>query len=498
MKASQLRASILQQAVEGKLVPQIPEEGTAADLLESIRAEREALIKAGKIKKAKPLPKITEDEIPFEIPESWEWVRFGNLYSLTNGVASRGTPNGVSIPVLRLADLSRNKVDTDNVRTILLKEKEIENHLVQKNDLIFIRVNGSRDKVGSAYQFTLDKPMSYCDHLFCGHRYCNLIDVGYIMYFFNCSSTRKQLSPEIKTTAGQNTISQTSMANILIPLPPLAEQKRIVAKLEELMPLIDAYEKEEEKLSALEKSLPEKLRRSVLQQAVEGKLVPQRAEEGTAAELLKEIERERAELVKAGKMKKGKPLPEISEEEIPFEIPESWKWVRLDDICVYIHRGKSPIYSEIKEIPVVAQKCVQWSGVSLELARFINPTSVSRYSDAEYLKTDDILINSTGLGTLGRVGVYNEKVNPYSFTFADSHVTVVRPCKNYISASYVYAWFSGAVVQGTIEDKASGSTKQKELATETIRAHLVPLPPLAEQKRIVAKVEELMRIIDKL
>ena len=488
MKASQLRASILQQAVEGKLVPQIPEEGTAADLLESIRAEREALIKAGKIKKAKPLPKITEDEIPFEIPETWQWVRFFSVVDIaTNLVNPELYPDYMHIAPDNIEKatgvlLDCHSVQQDNVVST--------NHLFHEGQIIYSKIRpllrkaiiAPFDGLCSADMYPLDTS----------------INKEFLLRYILSDVFNQQVAVVMSSRVKMPKINQDELSRILIPLPPLAEQKRIVAKLEELMPLIDAYEKEEEKLSALEKSLPEKLRRSVLQQAVEGKLVPQRAEEGTAAELLKEIERERAELVKAGKMKKGKPLPEISEEEIPFEIPESWKWVRLDDICVYIHRGKSPIYSEIKEIPVVAQKCVQWSGVSLELARFINPTSVSRYSDAEYLKTDDILINSTGLGTLGRVGVYNEKVNPYSFTFADSHVTVVRPCKNYISASYVYAWFSGAVVQGTIEDKASGSTKQKELATETIRAHLVPLPPLAEQKRIVAKVEELMRIIDKL
>lgn len=481
MKASQLRASILQQAVEGKLVPQIPEEGTAADLLESIRAEREALIKAGKIKKAKPLPKITEDEIPFEIPESWEWVRFGNLYSLTNGVASRGTPNGVSIPVLRLADLSRNKVDTDNVRTILLKEKEIENHLVQKNDLIFIRVNGSRDKVGSAYQFTLDKPMSYCDHLFCGHRYCNLIDVGYIMYFFNCSSTRKQLSPEIKTTAGQNTISQTSMANILIPLPPLAEQKRIVAKLEELMPLIDAYEKEEEKLSALEKSLPEKLRRSVLQQAVEGKLVPQIAEEGTAAELLKEIEKERAELIKAGKMKKGKPLPEITEDEIPFEIPESWQWVRLGDVINLISgRDLEPQDYTNKEcgIPYL-------TGASNISSGAIN---IERWTEHPQVIAEkgDLLLSCKG--TVGKTVIQS-----VAKLHIARQIMALRVIKN-LDVAYLKIFIDNSV--NILINEARSMIPG--ISREHVLPILFPFPPLAEQKRIVAKVEELMQIIDKL
>jgi type I restriction enzyme S subunit len=232
-----MQKSILQFAIQGKLVEQRPEEGTGEAFYRQIQAEKERLIRAGTIKKEKPLPEIAEDEKPFEIPESWKWVRFGHLYSLSNGIASRGSKGGIPFPVLRLADLPDREIDISNVRTIVLAEKEISSHLVQKDDLIFIRVNGSKGRVASAFRYTADEPMSYCDHLFCGNRISQLVFADYIMFVFNAHQTRLQLIPEIKTTAGQNTISQTSMANILLPLPPLAEQKRIVAKLEEILPL---------------------------------------------------------------------------------------------------------------------------------------------------------------------------------------------------------------------------------------------------------------------
>lgn len=238
-----MQKSILQTAIQGKLVEQRPEEGTGEELYRQIQAEKQRLIKAGVIKKDKPLPEISEDEKPFDIPESWKWVRFGHLYSLSNGIASRGSKGGKPFPVLRLADLPDREVNTSNVRTIDLTEKEISSHLVQKDDLIFIRVNGSKDRVASAFRYAADEPMSYCDHLFCGNRISQLVFANYIMFVFNAHETRLQLIPEIKTTAGQNTISQTSMANIMLPLPPLAEQMRIVAKLEEILPLCEKLQK---------------------------------------------------------------------------------------------------------------------------------------------------------------------------------------------------------------------------------------------------------------
>lgn len=234
-----MQKSILQMAIQGKLVEQRPEEGTGEELYQQIQAEKKRLIQEGKIKKEKPLPEIAEDEVPFEIPEGWKWVYFGELYSLSNGTASRGTEGGIERPVLRLADLSGNTINTENVRKISLTEREFLSHKVQKDDLLFVRVNGSKERVATAFHYTAEKTISYCDHLFCGHKCSSLVDVDYVMFAFNCWATRKQLIPEIKTTAGQNTINQTSMARILLPLPPLAEQKRIVARLEGILPLCE-------------------------------------------------------------------------------------------------------------------------------------------------------------------------------------------------------------------------------------------------------------------
>lgn len=238
------------------------------------------------------------------------------------------------------------------------------------------------------------------------------------------------------------------------------------------------------------------LKNSILQLAVQGKLVEQRAEEGTARELLEQIKLEKDQLIKDKKIKKSKPLPEITEDEIPFEIPESWEWVRLSDVCVYLQRGKSPKYSDIKKIPVIAQKCNQWEGFQLEKAQFIDPDTLEKYADERLLQDKDILINSTGLGTVGRNQIYPASENPYGIAVADSHVTVVRLNSTAILPEYFFHYWRNPSVQLVIEDQTSGSTKQKELALATIQSYIVPLPPLEEQHRIVAKIEEILPYID--
>lgn len=238
------------------------------------------------------------------------------------------------------------------------------------------------------------------------------------------------------------------------------------------------------------------LKNSILQLAVQGKLVEQRAEEGTARELLEQIKLEKDQLIKDKKIKKSKPLPEITEDEIPFEIPETWEWVRLGDICTYLQRGKSPKYSDIKKIPVIAQKCNQWDSFQLEKAQFIEPETLEKYAEERLLQDKDILINSTGLGTVGRNQIYPASENSYGIAVADSHVTVVRLDKRIVTPEYFFHYWRNPSVQLVIEDQTSGSTKQKELALATIQSYIVPLPPLAEQHRIVAKIEEILPYID--
>ena len=244
--------------------------------------------------------------------------------------------------------------------------------------------------------------------------------------------------------------------------------------------------------------IAEQLKKSILQAAIQGKLTQQLPEDGDARNLLKEIQKEKARLIKEGKTKKEKPLPEITEDEIPFEIPENWCWVRLGNLCDYLQRGKSPIYSPIKKYPVIAQKCNQWEGFSIEKAQFIDPDTVKKYTEERILKNEDLMWNSTGLGTLGRIAIYEDSKNPYGFAVADSHVTVIRMLKNHVCPRYIFVYLSGPYIQSIVEDISSGSTKQKELLTSTIEKIIVPLPPMEEQKRILSRLKELVPLCEKL
>ena len=258
----------------------------------------------------------------------------------------------------------------------------------------------------------------------------------------------------------------------------------------------------------------QQLKNSILQMAVQGKLVPQDPNDEPASVLLERIRAEKERLIKEKKIKREKnpsvifkgadntPYEKIGDEvrsladEVPFDIPDSWEWVRLIAICEYIQRGKSPKYSPIKKYPVVAQKCNQWSGFSIEKAQFIEPDSLSSYGPERLLQDNDLMWNSTGLGTLGRMAIYKTAVNPYELAVADSHVTVIRPLKQFVLPEYLYYYFANPTVQSVIEDQADGTTKQKELATATIKAYLTPIPPLKEQRRILAKLSEVLPVVN--
>ena len=318
----------------------------------------------------------------------------------------------------------------------------------------------------------------------------------------------------IKKSTAQPSLSMETIRKLLIPIPPLKEQKCISLKLSEALPLVEKYSKVQEEQNQLNVEIQYLLKKSILQEAIQGKLVPQIAEEGTAQELLEQIKTEKEKLVKDGKLKKsaltdsvifkgddnkyfekiGKTITDITNE-IPFEIPATWQWVRLDDICSYIQRGKSPKYSPIKKYPVIAQKCNQWAGFCIDKAQFIDPNSLPSYAEERLLQDGDLMWNSTGLGTLGRMAIYKSALNPYELAVADSHVTVIRPLKAYVLSQYLYYYFASDTVQSVIEDKSAGSTKQKELSTTTVKNYLVPIPPYREQQRIVEKIKTVTSIM---
>ena len=491
MLADKLRKSVLQSAIQGKLTEQLATDDKVEDLLQVIKEEKELLIKEKKIKKQKPLPEITEDEIPFAIPENWKWVRLGEI-----GIWEAGTTPSRSkseyyingkIPWVKTGDLTDSilKSVTENITQLALEETSLK---IKPVGSVLIAMYGATIGKVSILGIEATTNQACCACV----TYKNIYN-KYIFYYL--ISQRDNLK-KMGAGGAQPNISREKIIKTIMPLPPLAEQKRIVEKLDNVLANIDELKVNEEKLSILQKNFPDKLKKSILQSAIQGKLTEQLATDDNVEDLLQAIKEEKERLIKEKKIKKQKPLPEITEDEIPFAIPENWKWVRLDDICVYLQRGKSPIYSDIKKYPVVSQKCNQWSGFTLEPAKYLAPEVLEKYADERYLKKHDILINSTGLGTVGRVCLFKTD-SKYPIVVADSHVTVVRSTR-LISEIYIKYFLSSPHIQDNIEDMCSGSTKQKELALNTIKNLLVALPPLAEQKRIVEKLDKLLADIEEL
>jgi len=497
MNAQDLKNSILQLAIQGKLVEQREEEGTGKELVEKIKQEKKRLIKEKIIKKETALDELTDEEIPFDIPGNWQWVKLGEIVSVNGGKripAGRSlTDEDTGYKYIRVADMKNGSILLDDIKYIPHDiYPKIKNYIISKDD-IYITVAGTIGQVGLVPE-ELDNAnlTENADKLVI---YFNFKE--FIYYMLSSNFIQYQIK-EHTTKVGQPKLAIKRIKELIIPLPPLAEQKRIVAKIDELMPYVDKYDVAYSEVEELNKKFPEDMQKSMLQYAIQGKLVEQREEDGTAEDLYKQIQEEKKKLIKEGKIKKTKALPEITEDEIPFDIPENWKWVRLEQVCEYIQRGKSPKYSDVKKYPVVAQKCNQWSGFSLEKAKFIDPKTLGSYTEERILQDGDLMWNSTGLGTLGRVAIYEEDKNPYELAVADSHVTVIRPLKQYVNFKYLYYYISNPSVQSVIEKQSSGSTKQIELATNTVKNYLFPLPPVNEQKRIVEKIEELLPYTKKL
>lgn len=453
--------------------------------------------------------KCIDEEIPFEIPNGWEWCRLGNI-----GIAETGTtPNkthpeyfGRAIPFIGPANILEDRIYC--ITQGLSEEGKQYGRIVPTNSILQVCIGGSIGKCAINKQpITFNQQINSITPIFCDSAYVHLVLQ---------SETFRLWIMDKATGTATPIINRSNWESLFFPCPPLNEQKRIVCKYLSVKHLIDKYKLTQENLNNLNRTLRIKIQKSILQEAIQGKLVPQVTEEGTAQELLEQIMFEKQKLVKEGKLKKsvfnhsiiykgddnkywekvGKEVRCI-DDEIPFEIPTTWAWVRLNDICSYIQRGKSPKYSLIKKYPVIAQKCNQWSGFSIDKAQFIEPSTLISYGEERLLQDGDLMWNSTGLGTLGRMAIYWSSLNPYGVAVADSHVTVIRTLKQFVLPKYLYYYFSSNTVQSVIEDKADGSTKQKELSTTTIKGYILPLPPLAEQQRIVAKIEELASIMSR-
>ena len=333
MIPEQLKLSILQSAFQGKLTGECVPNETADDLYQQIQSEKQRLISEKKIKKEKPLPEISADEIPFDIPDNWRWCYVGDLFLHNTGKAqnSSGSTNGTIRKFITTSNLYWDRFDFTKIKEMPFTEAELERCTVRKGDLLVCEGGDC----GRSAVWNYDEEVCIQNHV---HRLRPYQDVNiyYFYYLFYLYKNTGRLRGRGVAIQG---LSNEAIHKIIVPLAPLAEQKRIVAKIEDLLPYIDRYAASYERLEQVNTEFPEDMKKSVLQYAIQGKLVEQRAEEGTGEELYRQIQAEKKRLIKEGKIKKEKPLPEIAEDEIPFDIPESWRWVRFSEIMSTMSTG---------------------------------------------------------------------------------------------------------------------------------------------------------------
>ena len=485
MNAQDLKNSILQLAVQGKLVEQRAEEGTARELLEQIKLEKDQLIKDKKIKKSKPLPEITEDEIPFEIPESWEWVRL-------NGIVCN---NGQEKPQCKFSYIDIGSID--NVHQKLNQNENIveakdapsrARKIVKYGDIIYSTVRPYLHNM-----CIIDKVFCFKPIASTGFAVMSCLGKLYnrYLFFYLMSPTFDNYANASENARGATypAINDDRLYRAIVPVPPLEEQHRIVAKIEEILPYIDQYDKAYTKLETFNKKFPEDMKKSILQMAMQGKLVEQRPEEGTADELYEQIVAEKAQLIKDGKIKKEKPLPEITEDEIPFEIPSSWKWVRFSEVMdVRDGTHDSPKYIEIG-IPLVTGKNISGGGLDFSNVKYISREDADKINERSNVDTGDILFAM--IGSIGNPVIVNKDRE-----FCVKNVALFKNYdKSKMCIEYVY-WFLYRA-QYIMKKVASGGV-QSFISLRVFRNYLFPLPPLEEQHRIVAKIEELLPYCDQL
>ena len=527
MTGKQLKNSILQWAIQGKLVPQDPNDESVSVLLERIRAEKARLVKEKKIKKDKNESiiyrgednsyyekflatgevKCIDEEIPFEIPQGWEWERWGNIaLSIQYGYNAPALERG-DIKMVRISDIHDNVVQWENVPFCNIEACDIDTYLLKENDILFARTGGT---VGKSFLVqSVPEPAIYAGYLI-RTRYSQELCPQYLKVFMESQLYWEQLKSGTIATAQPNCNGKT-LGRMLLPIPPKAEQSRLVQKLTSLTPMFQRYAKAQQDLDNLNESIDDKLKKSILQEAIQGKLVPQIAEEGTAGELLEQIKQEKLHLVKKGKLKKSalvdsviyksddnkyfEKIDKIEKDitdEIPFEIPVEWNWCRLG--CIASIKGG-------KRVPVGEKLTTENTGhVYIRVADMkqnsVTDNDIHYVSEAIFQKIKAYTISSDDLyitvaGTIGNVGEI-----PSTFNNANLTENANKIVFKFISKKFLMYCLLSDFVQSQIK---SCTTKvgQPKLAIIRIENLLIPLPPLKEQYRIVAKIEQLASIMSR-
>lgn len=495
MTPEQLKASILQYAIQGNLVEQRPEEGTGEELYRQIQAEKQRLIKEGKIKKEKALPEIAEDEIPFDIPDTWRWVRVAQIVTLNpkNDLADDLETSFIPMPCVM--DGFRN-LHTYEVK----KWKEIKKGFTHfaEGDIGVAKITPCfQNRKSVIFRNLKNGYGSGTTELTVVRTINETVLSEYLLWFFKTEYFIANGVKSFTGTAGQQRIHKDYLATCLIPLPSLTEQKRIVAKIEELLPYVDRYAAAYEKLEQFNAKFPNDMKKSILQYAIQGKLVEQRPEEGTGDELYRQIQAEKQRLIKDGRIKKEKPLAEITEDEKPYDIPDNWTWVRFGDLGSY---KKGPFGSAITKSMFVPKGNGAIKVYEQKNAIQKDATLGDYYIRRDYFESKmkgfevfpgDIIVSCAG--TIGETYVMPDEFEQGIINQALMRMKIFEP----LYIPYFLTFFD-FVLKKNARSSSKGSAIKNIPPFEILKNYLVPIPPLAEQKRIVAKLEEILPLCERL
>jgi len=523
-----LRELILELAVRGKLVPQDPNDEPASMLLEKIAAEKERLIKEGKIKKPKKLSEVTDDEKPFDLPEGWEWTKLGNLSSnIHYGYTASAKPEGKGIRLLRITDIQNDRVNWGTVPGCEITATKAKDYLLENDDVLIARTGGT---IGKSYLVeNINLKTVFASYLIRVKKISAMYS-PFIKKFLGSNTYWSQLY-EHSSGTGQPNVNATSLKSLIVPIPPEEEQHHIVAKVDELMSLCDQLEQQTENSIAAHQTLVEtllntlsqsqnaeeltqnwnrisdhfdtlfttehsidQLKQTILQLAVMGKLVPQDPNDEPASVLLENIAAEKERLIKDKKIKKQKSLPEISEDEKPFELPEGWKWIRMGAVCHTVADGPhfSPKYVEKEEgIPFLSGRNINIDSIDLNTAKYVSRKDHEEFCRRVKPKLGDILY--TKGGTTGIA-----KVNDIDIEFSVwVHVAVLQ-----IPNDKVYDEFLALALNCPHcykqSQKLTHGIGNKDLGLTRMIKITIPFPPLEEQHRIVTKVNQLMMMCEQI
>ena len=514
MNAQQLKNSILQMAVSGKLVPQDPNDEPASVLLERIRKEKEQLIKEGKIKKEKnpsyifrgadntPYEKVGNnepvsiaDEVPFEIPESWEWCRLGDIFYHNTGKAlNASNQSGQLLKYITTSNLYWNRFELDSLRQMYFTDAEIEKCTATKGDLLVCEGGD----IGRAAIWPLEYDIRIQNHI---HRLRAYVPVC-TEYYYYIFYLYKHVGWIGGKGIGIQGLSANALHSLLFPLPPIKEQQRIVEKISQIEPYAEKYESTESKLAALNSGFPEQLRKSILQLAIQGKLVPQDPNDEPASVLLERIRTEKERLIKDGKIKRDKnesviyrrdnshyeklgSLERCIDDEIPFEVPDSWSWCRLGHILLKLSDGthSTPRYQSAG-IPFLSVKDVSSGFLDFSSCKYISePEHKELYSrcNPEY---GDLLL--TKVGTTGIPAIVDTR-DEFSLFVS---VALLKFNQDLLYNKFLLYEILSPLVQKQAEESTRG-VGNKNWVMRDIAKTLIVIPPIEKQYRIVDMIERI-------